>query len=63
MDLVQEMEVKLSRQVLQEKLKKTYLHSYEQPCKDDVVSCCFYLCFVHIKLILVHWLVPCHELA
>ena len=63
MDLAQEMEVKLSREVMQENLKKTYAHADEQPCKEDVVSCCFYLCFVHIKLFFVHWRVPCHDLA
>ena len=63
MDLAQEMEVKLSREVLQENLKKTYPHTYEQPCKEDGVSCCFYLCFVHIKLFFMQWLVHCHVLA
>ena len=63
MDLVQEMEVKLSRQVLQEKFKKTYPQVDEQPCKEGVVSCCYYICFVHIKLFFVHWLVHCHDLA
>ena len=57
MDLPQNMEVKLCRQVPQEKLKKIYPQEDEQPCKEDIVSCCFYLCIVHIQLFFVHWLV------
>ena len=40
--------------------KNTYPQLDEKLYKEDVASCCFYLCSMHIKVFFVHWLVHCH---
>ena len=60
MDLTWGMEGMARRKVGQEKMKKTYPQFDEQLYKEDVASCCFYLCSMHIQVFFVHWLVHYH---
>ena len=63
MDLPQMVEANICWKVQEEKLDKTYPQVVVQICKEYVVSCCFYLCSLHIQLFFMHWLIHCHELA
>ena len=59
-DLAWGMEGMVCPKVGQAKRKKTYPQVDEQLYKEDVVSCCFDLCFVHIQVFFMHCLVHCH---